>query len=97
MERPWSPCPRERARSGKDGETGFIVNPSDDDIRGNWIVKKTGLDGLCEAVERMYAMPDDKYKEMRRACRAHVEKNFTVERMVDEYEKVYEQILSKKL
>jgi len=23
----------------KDGETGFIVNPSDDDIRGNWIIK----------------------------------------------------------
>jgi len=24
----------------KDGETGFIVNPSDSDIRGNWIIKK---------------------------------------------------------
>lgn len=80
----------------KDGETGYIVNSSDTDIRGNWVVKKTGIDGLCEAVERIYSMPDEKYKEMRRACRAHVEKNFTVERMVDEYEKVYEQILSSK-
>jgi len=80
----------------KDGETGFIVNPSDDDIRGNWIIKKTGIEGLCEAVERIYSMPEDQYRKMRRACREHVEKNFTVERMVDEYEKVYEKILSQK-
>lgn len=79
----------------KDGETGFIVNSSPDDIRGDWIVKKTGIEGLCEAVERIYSMPENDYKQMRKDCRAHVEKNFTVERMVDEYEKVYEQILSK--
>lgn len=79
----------------KDGETGFIVNSTPSDIRGNFIIKKTGIDGLCEAVERIYSMPDDKYKEMRRNCRAHVEKNFTVERMVDEYEKVYEKILNR--
>lgn len=78
-----------------DGETGFIVNPSDDDIRGNWIIKKTGIEGLCEAVERIYSMPEDQYRQMRRNCRAHVEKNFTVERMVDEYEKVYKEILLK--
>ncbi len=79
----------------KDGETGFIVNSSDKDIRGDWIVKKTGFEGLCEAVERIYAMPEAEYRQMRRNCRAHVEQHFTVERMVDEYEKVYEQILSK--
>lgn len=80
----------------KDGETGFIVNPSDTDIRGNWIIKKTGIEGLCEAVERIYSMPEDQYRQMRRNCRAHVEKNFTVERMVDEYEKVYKEILLSK-
>lgn len=79
----------------KDGETGFIVNSSDDDIRGNWIIKKTGIEGLCEAVERIYAMWDNDYRTMRRNCRAHVEKNFTIQRMVDEYEKVYEKILSR--
>jgi len=79
----------------KDGETGFIVNPSDDDIRGDWTIKKTGIEGLCEAVERIYAMPEDRYKAMRFACRAHVEKNFTVERMVDQYEEVYREILNK--
>ncbi|MCX7881441.1 MAG: glycosyltransferase family 4 protein [Patescibacteria group bacterium] len=78
----------------KDGETGFIVNPSDDDIRGDWIIKKTGIEGLCEAVERIYSMSEKQYLEMRRACRAHVEKHFTVERMVDEYEKVYNEIIN---
>lgn len=79
----------------KDGETGFIVNPSDDDIRGNWIIKKTGIDGLCEAVERIYSMPEKEYQEMRYNCRKHVEKHFTVERMVDDYIKVYEEVIRK--
>ena len=79
----------------KDGETGFIVNSSPDDVRGDWIVKKTGIDGLCEAVEKIYSIPEEQYKQMRRNCRAQVEKNFTVERMVEDYEKVYEQILNK--
>jgi len=77
----------------KDGETGFLVNPSDADIRGNWIIKKTGVKGLCEAIEKIYSMPENQYRKMRKACRAHVEKNFTVERMVDRYEEVYNKIL----
>lgn len=81
----------------KDGETGFIVNPSNDDVRGEFIIKKTGIEGLCEAVEKIYSMPEDKYKQMRKSCREHVEKNFSVEKMVDEYEKVYEMVLSSKI
>jgi len=80
----------------KDGKTRFIVNPSDDDIRGDFIIKKTGIEGLCEAVERIYSMPEEQYRKMRKACREHVEKNFTVEKMVDEYEKIYKEILNKK-
>lgn len=77
----------------KDGETGFIVNSAEDDKRGDWIIKKTGIDGLCEAIEKIYSMPEDQYRQMRKNCRAHVEKNFTVERMVDNYEKVYQQVV----
>jgi len=77
----------------KDGVTGFVVNPSDEDIRGDWIIKKTGTEGLSEAVERIYSMSDSDYKIMRENCRTRVEKNFAVERMVDEYEKVYQKIL----
>lgn len=78
----------------KDGETGYLVNFSNHDIRGDWVVKKTGIEGLCEAIERIYTMPQNKYLTMRKACRAHVEKNFTVKRMVDKYEEVYTQVLS---
>lgn len=77
----------------KDGETGLIVNASDSDIRGDWIVKKTGIDGLCEAVERIYSLPEEQYRQMRKNCRGHVEKNFTVERMVNQYEEVYKKVM----
>ncbi|OGE64789.1 hypothetical protein A3I48_01890 [Candidatus Daviesbacteria bacterium RIFCSPLOWO2_02_FULL_36_7] len=73
----------------KDGKTGFIVNPSDNDIRGDWIVKKTGIDGLCEAIEKIYSMPEGEYQKMRQNCRDLVEKNFTAGRMAEEYLKIY--------
>jgi len=79
-----------------DGKTGFIVNPSNNDIRGNWIIKKAGIDGLREAIERIYSMPENEYRAMRLNCRTHIENKFSVNKMVDEYEKVYEQILNKK-
>lgn len=79
-----------------DGKTGFIVNSSETDIRGDWIIKKTGIDGLCEAVERIYSLSEDDYRTMRHACRKHVEEHFSNESMVDGYEKVYRDILEKK-
>jgi glycosyltransferase involved in cell wall biosynthesis len=81
----------------KDGETGFIVNSSPEDIRGDWIVKKTGIEGLCEAVEKIYAMPEEKYRAMRHACRAHVEDNFNIEKMIENYEQLYYEILKKQV
>ena len=78
----------------KDGETGFIVDSSEEDKRGDFIIKRTGIDGLTEAVERIYAMSPEEYQKMRLACRKHVEDNFTIEKMVDGYEKVYEKVLS---
>lgn len=79
----------------KDGETGFIVNSSDNDIRGDFIIKKTGREGLKEAIKKIYSMSEIEYKKMRRACRTHIENNFTVERMVDDYEKLYQEIIEK--
>jgi len=79
----------------KDGETGFIVNSSRKDTRGNWIIKKTGLAGMIEAINKIYDMSTDDYLEMRKNCRKHIEKNFTLEKMVDGYEKVYRKILKK--
>ncbi|RJQ25337.1 glycosyltransferase family 4 protein [Candidatus Parcubacteria bacterium] len=81
----------------KDGETGFIVNSSPEDIRGDWIIKKTGMEGLLEAVEKVYSMNKKEYEQMRLNCRKHVEDNFTVEKMVENYENVYNKILAKTL
>ncbi len=77
----------------KDGETGFIVNSSDEDKRGNWIIKKTGKEGMVEAIKKICAMPAEEYLRIRQNCRQHVEENFTVEKMVDGYEAVYKKVI----
>src|SRR3989344_5929927 len=76
----------------EDGKTGFVVNRSDEDIRGDWIIKKSGVEGLREAVDRIYAMSPDEYAEMRRACRERVMHHFTIERMTEEYLNVYKNL-----
>ena len=76
----------------EDGVTGLIVNPSKTDIRGKWIIKKTGIEGLCEAVNRIYSLSESKYLKMRLSCRRAVEKKFTVERMVDDYINIYKKL-----
>lgn len=75
-----------------DGMTGFLVNPSDDDIRGNFVVKKTGVEGINEALQRLYALSPEEYGAMRTACRDHVEANFTTGKMVTSYETVYKSL-----
>lgn len=80
-----------------DGKTGFIVNFSQDDIRGDWIVKKTGIAGLVEAVEKIYSLPQAEYRQMRRACRELVEHKFTINKMVDQYEDLYMKLLKNNL
>jgi glycosyltransferase involved in cell wall biosynthesis len=73
----------------RDGVTGFIVDPGDGHgIPGDRVVKKTGIEGLMEAVTRLGEID-------RAACRKHVEENFTVERMVEGHEEVYHQISGK--
>ncbi len=74
----------------RDGVTGFIIDPDDEDRpgKGTWIIKKQGIDGLIEAVKRIGEID-------RKACRRHVEENFTVEKMVEGYENVYRKVLDK--
>jgi glycosyltransferase involved in cell wall biosynthesis len=68
----------------KDGVTGFIVNP-DDSVKGDFIIKKTGVDGLVEAMGRIGEID-------RHACRSYVEEHFSTERMVEGYERVYKKL-----
>lgn len=79
----------------RDGETGFIVNSSESDQRGNWTIKRTGEEGMFEAIEKIYSLPPERYQAMRHTCREYVKKNFSVEKMVDGYEKAYVTILKK--
>ena len=65
----------------KDKKTGFIVKPFDQQGKPN-------LRGLIEAVK---CIPQIN----RRKCREWVQENFTIERMVDGYEKVFYKILSR--
>lgn len=72
----------------RDGMTGFIVDPDNEDRpgKGSWIIKKQGLDGLKEAIGRINEI-------QRAAARKRVEENFTVEKMVDNHEKLYTNLL----
>lgn len=79
----------------KDGETGFLVNPSDDDIRGNFLIKKTGKAGMDEAIKRLYALSSDDYAHMRQNARDHIMNNFTLDHMADAHIELYELVLSR--
>lgn len=76
-----------------DGITGFIVNSSNEDKRGDFIVKKTGIEGLVEAIQRLNSLSQEEYVKMRQACRKRVEKNFTIEKTIEGYENMYKKIL----
>lgn len=77
----------------KDNFTGFLVNQSDKYITGDWTIKKMDIAGLSEAVEKIFKMPKEEYQILRKNCRKHIEENFTVDKMVANYEKVYNQFL----
>jgi len=60
--------------------TGFICRPN-------------CIDSMVKAVKKIYQMPRKEYKEMRYRCRKHVEDNFTIKKMVSNYERIYYQVL----
>lgn len=77
-----------------DGVTGFIVHPDNENHDREYIIKKTGAEGLREAVERIYAMPESEYRAMRAACRKHIENSFTTEKMAEGYLEAYQKVLA---
>jgi glycosyltransferase involved in cell wall biosynthesis len=76
-----------------DGVTGFVVNSSEEDKRGDFIIKKTGIEGLIEAIKRLNSMSPEEYTKMRQNCRKRVEENFTLEKTVESYENLYKSLL----
>ena len=67
-----------------DGVTGFIINSNltNSSNSSNLVIKKRGIEGLIEAIHRIGEID-------RAACRKHVEEHFSLEKMVEGYEKVY--------
>ena len=75
----------------KDGQTGFIIDPDNEERtgKGSWVIKKQGIEGLVEAVNRIGEID-------RLACREHAVEQFTIGKMVDGYEVLYQALLQSK-
>jgi glycosyltransferase involved in cell wall biosynthesis len=72
----------------KDGVTGFVVESEGEDkpSEGSLTLTQKGVKGMVEGIKRIGGID-------RSVCRRHVEENFTVEKMVDNYEAVYSKVL----
>jgi len=77
----------------KDAKTGLIVNMNSANIRGDWVTKSCGVEGLCEAVKAIQTIESDQYVVMSNMCRELVSKSFSIDLMVSNYEKIYEKII----
>ena len=64
----------------ENGKTGYIVKTVPEMVR---------------AVKKIYSLPKERYQKMRSDCRKHIETTFTIEKMINAYEKVYYKILKK--
>lgn len=63
------------------GLTGYVIDYN------------SGIDGLTEAFDKLNSLSEEEYRRMRLACRKHVEENFSIEQMVNNYEKLYIRII----
>ena len=66
-----------------DGETGFLVPPKDPGK-------------LAQAMLRLMSLPQEERKHMGERARRYVEDNFALERIVDRWEQLYYELLSRK-
>ncbi len=78
----------------EDGRTGYIVNSSPSDVRGTWQVRETGFNGYVAAIVRLQQLDTVAYQLMRQESRSVMEQRFSLDRMVDEYEALYQTLLA---
>jgi len=67
----------------KEGETGFIVPPRNPEA-------------LAQAMEKMMALTREKRLEMGNAGRTHIEANYSLKHVVDQWEALYMELLQQK-
>ncbi len=77
----------------EDGKTGLLVNLSEKQFRGDWIIKKCGIEGLCEAIQYIFSMDEKTYLKMRQRCAKHAKEKFDVRKMIKRYECLYRKLL----
>ncbi len=80
----------------EDGKTGFLINLDEENKRGDWIIKETGEEGIKKAIEMIYSLNEETYKEMRINCRETVLKKYTKQIMINNYENLFKEIVEKK-
>lgn len=64
-------------------KSGYIVPPGDSEA-------------LAAAMVKMMALPEAERQAMGKAGRAHIEANYSLERVVDQWEGLYRELLQKK-
>ncbi len=64
-------------------KSGYIVPPGDSEA-------------LAAAIVKMMALSEAERRAMGRAGRAHIEANYSLERVVDQWEELYRELLQKK-
>jgi len=67
----------------QEGKTGFIVPPRNPEA-------------LALAMEKMMTLPQERRCEMGKTGRAHIEANYSLERVVDQWEELYRELLKRK-
>ena len=71
---------------------GSIPEIVEDNKTGYLSSYEEGVDGLAGNVEKLFNLSDQEYQVMSTNARRRVEENFTIEKMVDGYEKVYKNV-----
>jgi len=73
-------------------DRGSIPEVIIDDKTG-FICSKEDPESMIGAIKKIKEMSKEQYQKMRLACRKRVDDNFTIEKMVDNYEKVYQRVI----
>lgn len=63
-----------------DGENGFVAKPDD-------------LEDLCAMIKKVYAMSQDESRSLRSSSRSYAQREFSIKKMIDGYEEVYNKVL----
>ena len=74
-------------------ESGSMPEVIKDGVNG-FLVKKGDVKAMARKVREIYEMSDLQYRKLRETSREFVEKNFSYQRMTDDYEKIYLKILN---